>query len=630
MEDEALDDDQDVPLGLQARLEDLVGLDIEGPIQSLTTVQDYKIAAAYREAARLHEKLGDDAALQSARVFAMMADVMGMHFKPYERHAPFGPNMVADGRRTAIPEDFRGEPVSVLAAMSGVAQNPAVKARLADVCWLLERSRRELGLLAVQSYVGVCHILPNWSDEPERRPPHIVGPTARDAVYRALTIARRIGWDTVPAISAKAFVADAQVIALQLPFPATVRQFFELDLDFSMSDPADVAAQLESYLASDHATKAGHQRVELWRLAARAHHASKNDESKNRCLVQAAECLAAEAESHPDSAMLASHWLSLAVAAFHGIPGQRQRRKELQHKLVDRQADILDEMATFSQDVEIGDIVKATREHFGQLNSLKDMLLAFALIERPPTQAKLVQDAVEVNRSAPLSQFFNTTIHDRQGKTVFVSEGGEFDQKNQANAYVPVIARHEGMRRQLVAVGNIEIARQLILERYYLGEDTFGYLLRYSAFVPEELIGTCSRGFQRFFEGDFISALYILTPMLEATLRHVLRLAGHDVTKFDDAKTTQEDLTISRLFEEKQTELTDIFGPETIGDLERVFLKQPGPTIRHDVAHGSLTDGTPFGADAMYACWSVYRLCCLPILKKRAEIILPADLGYQR
>ena len=57
-----------------------------------------------------------------------------------------------------------------------------------------------------------------------------------------------------------------------------------------------------------------------------------------------------------------------------------------------------------------------------------------------------------------------------------------------------------------------------------------------------------------------------------------------------------------------------------VADIERVFLKKPGPALRHGVAHGLLHDGSTYSADAIYACWLMYRLCCLPLFGHRGEI----------
>lgn len=157
------------------------------------------------------------------------------------------------------------------------------------------------------------------------------------------------------------------------------------------------------------------------------------------------------------------------------------------------------------------------------------------------------------------------------------------------------------------------MARTAIMSQHFMPEDVLVLILQQSPFVPHELLGTFSRGFLRFFQGDFTSAAYILTPLLENSLRHVLRMNGHDVTTFDDASQTQQDRTISVLFEQMRDELDLAFTKPITTDIENVFLKHPGPHLRHDLAHGLAHDSTPYGSDAIYACWLIFRLCLLPL-----------------
>jgi hypothetical protein len=124
----------------------------------------------------------------------------------------------------------------------------------------------------------------------------------------------------------------------------------------------------------------------------------------------------------------------------------------------------------------------------------------------------------------------------------------------------------------------------------------------------------------RFFQGDFTSATYILTPLLENSLRYVLKSYGHDVSVFDDASQTQQDLTISKLFEQMRYELDAIFTKPITTDIANVFLNRPGPHLRHDIAHGLAHDGTPYGADAVYGCWLIFRLSLLPLFPHRDQL----------
>jgi hypothetical protein len=106
-------------------------------------------------------------------------------------------------------------------------------------------------------------------------------------------------------------------------------------------------------------------------------------------------------------------------------------------------------------------------------------------------------------------------------------------------------------------------------------------------------------------------------------LRHVLKACGVDVTIFDDATRTQQDRSISSLFDQMRKQLDEVFGPEITTDIENVFLAKPGPQLRHSLAHGLLTDGSPSSADAVYGCWLIFRLCLLPLFPYYTQIDLP-------
>jgi hypothetical protein len=84
----------------------------------------------------------------------MLSAVTGMHLKAHERDEPYGPHItLADGRRTGVPADFRDGHVELLADMAMRCTNPVLKARLADVCWVLDRRRGRLRAVAITAYL---------------------------------------------------------------------------------------------------------------------------------------------------------------------------------------------------------------------------------------------------------------------------------------------------------------------------------------------------------------------------------------------------------------------------------------------------------------------------------------------
>jgi hypothetical protein len=341
--------------------------------------------------------------------------------------------------------------------------------------------------------------------------------------------------------------------------------FADLDLDFGISDPASVGKEVEALIPSLPNETDSHSISELWRLVARAYHFAKKDDDKYRAQAAAAEQLVSMAEHQP-SAMLGSHFLAQVIAELHGVPGKKDRRKELNHRLIDIQANISDEMSAFSVPIDLKDIFQQTQQGM-LLLSLRDKLFAFAGLARSPDPAQLVDQAKESMSKFPLASPFGASHHDREGKIVHRSEGANFGDSDDNSAVARQIAQDEGLRRLTTVGGQLEPARQAIGSERYIPDDLFAYLLQYSAFVPQALVGTFSRGFVRFFQGDLVSGLYILTPLLENSLRHVLKAHGHEVSKFDDAKRMQEDRTISQLYEQTRGELDSIFGKALTTDI---------------------------------------------------------------
>ncbi|MEO6843150.1 MAG: hypothetical protein ABI192_20590 [Bradyrhizobium sp.] len=616
------------PVWLRASLADLVDLDFETPIIGSQSADSNELGQQFRAA--IENIAGEESpATPAARVFSMLTAVMGMFLKAQETNEPFGPMVAwADGRRSATPADFRGEPAEALAAMAERAKHPVLRARLADVCWLLDRKRVSLGMLAISAYVEIVKQVDDGALKFQfDKDQGALKFEARDLLRRALSIARGRGLDPSSATPVREFVAELRRRSFDKRIAVPALWFGHLDLDFNVSDPGEVGKDVET-LASNLTETDGHTIVNLWRMASRAFHLAKKDSDQHRSQSEAAEQLARMAGQQP-LAMLGASMLAEAIAELHGVPGKKDRRKELRHRLVDVQAGIADEMSPFSIPMDLTEIARLAQQHVGQHLSLRDKLFVFAALERSPDPAALAEAAASSIREHPFSSLFNATHHDSEGKIIHRSDGAGFGDGKSGSAIEQKIAQAERVRRHIVAAGKIEATRQVIATDHYLSDDAFVNLLLYSAFVPRDTVATYSRGFLRFFQGDFTSGLYILAPLLENSLRHVLKNHGHDVTNFDDAKKTQQDRTISALFDQMRRELDSIFGAAITTDIENVFLKKSGPYLRHSLAHGLLPDGAPYGVDAIYGCWLIFHLCMLPLFPIRTQLMLPFDDAAQ-
>jgi hypothetical protein len=128
-----------------------------------------------------------------------------------------------------------------------------------------------------------------------------------------------------------------------------------------------------------------------------------------------------------------------------------------------------------------------------------------------------VKEAVASIQEHPLASLIGASHLDREGKVVHRTDGGLFGDTGNNSAVRAQIAQGEGIRRRLIAFGQIDPARRIIMGEHYLSDDVFAALLQYSPFVPADLLETFARGFARFFQGD-LSRLQARNSRSEKTL----------------------------------------------------------------------------------------------------------------
>lgn len=471
---------------LLATAADLGNRDFEAPIAGLMSAESYELSEAYRRAGQAAGAKAEGLETADARSFVMLSAVTGMHLKAQEREDPFGPMLaMADGRRSAIPADFRDGHIDLLADLAMRAANPVLRARLADVAWLLDRKRGKLGAIAITAYVDTIEAIEAGTLKfPYGDSAGALEHGARELLCRALHIARTIGWDKPEAVRARAAVVRLRERAMASGKGVAALWFAELDLDFGVSDPAAVAAGMEGVLAVPGDADV-HILSSLWRLAARGYHLAKRDADKYRCQTEAAEAMVAEAERifvgqsvRQASAMLASHMMGGAIAQLHGVPAAKPRRIALRHRLIDMQANIPDEMSVYSHQWDVKDIAAGVKGALGD-GPLLDQLFLFVSITTSPDPASLVAEAEQSIREHPLSTLFAAVHYDREGKAVHRSEPGGFGESN-GSAVRQRIAEGEAIRRNLIATAQVEVARQAITAQHLVPEETLAALPAHS------------------------------------------------------------------------------------------------------------------------------------------------------
>ena len=179
-----------------------------------------------------------------------------------------------------------------------------------------------------------------------------------------------------------------------------------------------------------------------------------------------------------------------------------------------------------------------------------------------------------------------------------------------------------GIRRHHIVAGVIDPARRVIVEHFPLQDRHFWPIVTASPFVPPGYEHLFALGFARMWQGDFGSAAYLLIPQLENSIRYVLLNSSADTSKMM-SDLIQEDRSLSGILENVRPEMERVFGADLTNEIDLLFVRRPGPALRHEMAHGKMTAGVCYGADSIYACWLIYQLTCLPLVSYWKEHVAP-------
>lgn len=587
---------------------------LEAPIAALNQIDMTSVALAYHQASVATPS-------PCKEVYSFLAEIAGIHLNPAERGTIWRPGSSFDNRRSVIPSDFRGEQSDILESVLPRLEHPALRARIADVVWTNDMRKGGVAKTAIDAY---CTCVEGLLDGSLKAAHPIDGLDLVDAqtpAHRALQIASATTKRGTP--RPDRVIAVLKVLygaALKDGQPVIFSRIVQLCTDYKIIEAKQAANDLET---------AANAKPDIYPEAIRMaldfagvlHRRVDDHESERRCQLGAVRQLLRMRDQCNQAAAKAS-WVMDALLRLRQIKGEEALAMEndLEDELRRLQRASLREMGSFAVNIEAPAERDKIIETFAGMD-FSTALKSFALLDISPKMEDLKAQALKLGRTSALTAMMGIKHVDDEGKTV-VNTAGAGSGEPPDDWYLNMIARSESLRRAMVVANYIEPVRLGIYNTVAIEERHFNPIVWQSVFVPRLQAPLYGVGFARFFQGDFLSAAHLLIPQLEPSLRHILKAHGADPTKRrDDA--TEEDRSLDAIIGNHRAELVKILGAPLLEELDRIFNIKPGPALRHDVAHGQLSAGQCYSPDVIYACWLLYRVCCLFLVRKWDEWVRP-------
>lgn len=212
--------------------------------------------------------------------------------------------------------------------------------------------------------------------------------------------------------------------------------------------------------------------------------------------------------------------------------------------------------------------------------------------------------AKNLSERGAISDMFASNILDSKGRTICVVPGllGASDE-DKMHCY-----EHEAMKHnQLMSQAFYSNYLKLFNKKHTVTKDNIRFILEDNLFIPEERIDSFIIGVVSGFNFDFITALPILMPQVENSIRLIAEELGAVVYK------TAYDGSVECLSLESILDLPEIknaFEEDFIFNLRVHYTSKFGFAMRNNVGHGLEDDILLNSYNGLAVWWYTFRLCC--------------------
>lgn len=566
----------------------------------------FSMSHAFREAAT---RAGQEGHARRGKVLWLLEEASSMMLAPDSMNEPFRPYIQLQGRRSIIPEDFTLQDIEFFATIVSAIDDIWIKARIADLVWLLQRPRQiQYALDAIDAYRAIPLESDTWAFD------------SGDCWRRSFMLARQVktaAQDRRVEMWNKVF-QRLKAATLQDRFLA-VRLAELLDGEIPQEKCHEVAEKLELLALESSGENKWLQTGEQFQVACQWYGYAQITDKVVETRIKSAECLVKEADvrlsGDSPSHIVAREFYEQAIQLLRKIPRKLrskcnvdERISELLELMKISGEKALGEMKLIrTPEIDISELIQNARDTVRGKN-IVDALRELANI-RPYAQAEeLRKSAIEMLSNSAFMAFFPTTHFGNDGRVVakqsgVVFAGGNTEEEEKA-IWAEMISEYKAMIG-LGVRGSILPALEQIRMEHRLREADLRIIAQRSPAVPPGREYQWSKALFAGYDGDYCVALHLLVPQLEHMVRVQLKSVGAKTANLDGNGIETEN-GLSTLMD--MPEVHSVFGADVGFEIKALYCDAFGPNLRNELSHGLLNDGV-FATDLpIYAWWLAFKM----------------------
>ena len=322
---------------------------------------------------------------------------------------------------------------------------------------------------------------------------------------------------------------------------------------------------------------------------------------KVKSFLMIANC---SASSNPVDILRKVTYLKDAVKLLKTISGTEIERKKLFMEIDELEKKAISCMPVIKIEHDHTETVKILRQQLEVLD--KEESLCYFLSFIPFPERKRIEESIK-NSEGFISSLFSVGIIGKDGKTIAKSQpirkvNNEFD-KEAFHAQLERKATQTINYFSQIMIGN---TLNYIQSNFTIEENDIKKIVEGSAFVPTDRRESYVKGIMAGFSGDFITALYILVPQAENSLRELAIMCGEPVYNMnengiEELKTMHSILNLDGIKESLDEDF--------LLSLQTTFCSKYGLNMRNNIAHGLFADKQFQCYEALYTWWFILKMC---------------------
>ncbi|MDC4442340.1 DUF4209 domain-containing protein [Acinetobacter baumannii] len=543
------------------------------------------------------------------KILELLYKVTSMLLEPNSLNEPFKPAFLdlQNQRRGVIPDDFTLNELTFFELILGDVDEPALKARLADILWLMKSPRNpDYARMAIDSYTSASINEEGWHRG--------VNTCWSRAIQLSMQIKDYASLDDIKGRLFAAFSVEYSNLKYMNFWIADLMDKFKVDKDFEKNIADSLFTRASNFKTQyDYFTARSY-----FELAAKKYKKCGLEDEWTNSLVEIAETFELEADSRrKDSNLVANSCYENAIQAYRNIPSKHRYKHNVEEKISNirtkkfssGQASI-DEMVKFeTEKYNIVELVESSITHVTGKRNAQQALLYFCGLSQGANYQMLRDNAKELLNNSLFDSIFGKFKMSSDGRVIarIPSLKREVSLDDPENEFLLKSKMYECFCNQVQVIVQANILpalRQLSLEHRFTRELLIA-ICEKSPLIPEGRATLTGSALWLGFEEDFSTAIHLLCPQLENIVRTELTKVGAQTRNIDKVGIENEN-GLSTLM--NLPEVENIFGKDLVFEIKCIFTESLGFNLRNQVAHGLLDDETSSTIATVYAWWMMLRI----------------------